>query len=132
MLWKPSGPVILLALAACRTTPEAPSVYQPAPPGAICTMEARPAISVEPVERGTGRPISGNVRLIVRDGIYVDTTFARVTPSAKSVSAAYERAGTYDVTVEHPNYRTWLRDNVRVQRDECHVQTVKLRAELER
>src|SRR5262245_7785568 len=127
MLWKSGGLLILLALAACQATPELPSVYQPAPPGAICTMEARPAISVEPVDHRTGRPISGNVRVIVSDGMYVDTAFARVTSSAKSVSAAYERSGTYDVTVEHPNYRTWERNNVAVHRDECHVQTVKLR-----
>jgi hypothetical protein len=131
MFLKPSRYLFLFALVACRTTPEAPSVFQPAPPGAICTMEARPAISVEPIDRRTGQHITGDVRLIVRDGMYVDTAFARLTSSARSISAAYERSGTYEVTVEHRNFRVWERAGVGVRRDECHVQTVRLRAELQ-
>jgi hypothetical protein len=72
------------------------------------------------------------VTVIVRDGIYSDTAQARVRRNAPTVSAAYERAGTYIVQVRHAGYREWERRNVHVTRDECHVRTVRLRAELRR
>ncbi|MGH7469148.1 MAG: hypothetical protein ACRENP_14420 [Longimicrobiales bacterium] len=119
-----------LVFGACSSTPEPPQAGIPAPPGAICTMEARPAIAVEPIDRSTGRLIDGMVTVIVRDGIYTDTAQARVQRDAPTISAAYERAGTYIVQVLHPRYREWESGRVPVTRDECHVRTVRLRAEL--
>lgn len=126
--------LILLAAAgaACHNTPEQPPYGIPAPPGAICTMEARPAISVQVVDAQTGEPVTGAVIVIVRDGLYADTSQARATAptGVRSAALAYERAGTYAVLVRHPAYREWQRTNVAVTRDECHVKTVVLRAEL--
>jgi hypothetical protein len=45
---------------------------------------------------------------------------------------AYEKPGTYEVTVQQTGYRLWTRTNVQVTRDECHVQTVSLTALLQR
>ncbi|MEO5580406.1 MAG: PEGA domain-containing protein [Gemmatimonadaceae bacterium] len=47
------------------------------------------------------------------------------------LSLAYERAGTYTVTVTKPGYREWRRTGVQVGRDECHVITVPLTARLQ-
>lgn len=44
---------------------------------------------------------------------------------------AYEKPGTYAVTVEQTGYRLWTRGNVPVTRDECHVQTVSLTAPIQ-
>jgi hypothetical protein len=115
-------------LAACTAAADA-QAGRPAPQGQACTREARPAITVEPVDRRTGQPVPGPILLVVQDGDYRDT--ARLAAGQKGVSAAYERAGTYTVTVRHDGYRPWQRRNVRVSRDECHVQTVRLRAELQ-
>lgn len=122
----------IMAVAACKGTPEPPPYGIPAPPGVICTMEARPAVSVEPVDASSGELVTGVVTLIVTDGLYTDTASARIPPSSamRFVSAAYERAGTYDVIVRHSGYREWRQNNVPVSRDECHVETVRLRAEL--
>ena len=128
------GLLASLALAACSSTPELPPYGIPAPPGAICTLEARPAISVEPVDANTGQLVTGSVTMIVNDGLYTDTASARIPPSSamRTVTAAYERAGKYDVIIRHPAYRDWTQKDVIVTRGDCHVETVRLRAELRR
>jgi len=45
--------------------------------------------------------------------------------------AAYERAGTYTVTLSQPGYLPWRASLVHVTRDECHVNTVTVTALLE-
>lgn len=124
--------LVTVAIVACSSTPEPVPYGLPAPPGTICTMEARPAIAVQPVDGSTSKPVTGAVTVIVRDGLYADTAELRVgvPPGAVTVSVAYERAGTYSVLVRHPAYRDWQRNGVEVVRDDCHVKTVVLRPEL--
>lgn len=94
----------------------------------MCTMEARSAIAVVVRDSLTGAGLAATSVAVVREDTFVDTL--RGVDSV--VSGAYERAGTYRVEVSSPGYRTWRRDGVRVGRDECHVQTVHLRAMLVR
>ena len=66
----------------------------------VCTLEARSAVTVE------------------------------IPAEFTSMGVAHERAGVYVVTLRKAGYRDWTRADVSVKRDECHVQTAVLRADL--
>ena len=119
-----------VTLGGCGA-PEATPPGIPAPGGVVCTMEARPGITVEPVDATTGQSVSQHTTVIAMAGSYADTATVHTT-GVPSISAAYERPGTYAVIVRHPDYREWQRSGVLVTKDECHVQTVRLQAELEK
>ena len=46
------------------------------------------------------------------------------------MALAYERAGTYTVTVHATGYRDWIKPGVTVTKDVCHVIGVLLTARL--
>jgi hypothetical protein len=92
-------------------------------------MEARAGITVEAVDARTGQPVGG-FTVTVMSSTHTETT--TVAGDITSVAAAFERPGIYTVTVKHPSYREWRATSVQVTRDECHVQPVFLKAELER
>ena len=115
---RPWGLVVATALGACAQNPPL-----------ACTEEARPGLSVTVRDSVTGAAIASGVEIVAREGEYADT--ARGSLLGSGVYAlAYERAGSYDVTVSHPSYQVWTRAAVRVTADECHVQTVSLLARL--
>jgi hypothetical protein len=97
--------------------------------GTACTDEARPGLVVTVLDSVTKAAISG-ASVTARSGTRTD-----VVPDYESARSsyplAYEKAGTYSVTVEKAGYRTWLRSDVRVTSDRCHVQTVSLTALLQ-
>lgn len=90
----------------------------------ICTMEARPALAVVVVDSITGAGLAGTALVLAREGGVTDT----LAGSDSVVSGVFERAGTYRVEVSSPGYRPWSREGVLATGDECHVQTVRLRA----
>lgn len=49
---------------------------------------------------------------------------------ALSMYGFFERAGRYLVTVDKAGYQQWKQEGVRVTRDQCHVRTVRLQADL--
>ena len=126
--------ISLLSFAACTSVPTQPVVIQPAPPPIACTLEAVAGITVKPVDSETGAVLSGPTTLIVREGLYADTvrTTTGALPLPVTVSAAYERAGTYTIVVRHPGYREFAQTGVEVTRDPCHVHPVRITAELRR
>lgn len=94
----------------------------------ICTDELVPGLRVS-VEHVEGRTITGEVRIVARDGDYADTS--RVNLAERSYGhLAHERPGTYLVTVDKEGYRTWRKSDVSVSADECHVLTRDLTARL--
>lgn len=100
-----------------------------------CTASVEPGIVVEIVDGDTGEPIAASARGVVRDGVFQDSLApAGFTYEGVMVSrqAAHEREGTYAVFVSHPDYELWAREGVRVREGKCHVETVELRAELDR
>lgn len=94
-----------------------------------CTMEARPAVTVEMRDALTGAALTGPGTLTVRDGAFVETV--EIAPGHSITGAAHERPGVYAVTVRKMGYRDWTRADVPVEDGKCHVETAKLRAELE-
>ena len=90
----------------------------------VCTMDVRPALLVRlagPVLHDTVP-----VRIVVRDGAYVDTaTVDGARQRDEPVGLADERAGRYRIAVAASGYSRWERRDVRVlhQPVDCHVGT---------
>jgi len=104
----------------------------------VCTLEARAGIviTLEDSVSGSRGPFAG-VSYVARDGAYRDTLFLNsVAPPAGQptfqVGLAYERAGTYQVTVTASGYKPWTKSAVAVAKDACHVIPVSLTARLVR
>jgi len=101
----------------------------------VCTLEARPSISVFVRDSLSNQPIASGATLILTDGSFVDSTVVPAgepewDPYPVTTPRSYERPGRYHVTVRRAGYSEWTRANVVVQRDECHVRTVTLTARL--
>lgn len=94
----------------------------------FCTEEYRAGITVEITDSATGLAAAEGATLTIREGEYVESwtdSFGGLT-----LAGAWERAGTYDVTVAKDGYHTWIRTGVVVDADECHVHSVALGAAL--
>jgi hypothetical protein len=100
----------------------------------VCTAIAVPGIQVDVRDSVTGLPATDGALGIARDGAYVDTLETLPTTGplpSPTMLGAWERQGTYDVTISKTNYLTWSAAGVRVSGDACHVTTVKLEANLQ-
>jgi hypothetical protein len=100
-------------------------------PGSVaCTLEARAAVSIDVRDSVTNAAVGRGSTIIARDGAYADT--AEITGVFDGpYGLAYERAGTYTVTVDQQGYRPWSRAGIRVTKDECHVRGVSITARLQ-
>jgi hypothetical protein len=101
----------------------------------VCTQELRPGVVVEIRDAQTNTPLARAATGVVREGAYVDSlrpagSLTADPESLYSRAAAGERAGTYEIEVQRAGYVTFRRSGVRVERDECHVQTVHVVAAL--
>jgi hypothetical protein len=111
--------------------------------GIVCTASVEPAIVVRLVDGATGSeglpgfPYSDDLTRRrfgwVQDGGYVDSLRASSMneDTLRSVKAADERPGTYNVLVRFDGYGDWRAFGVVVERGVCHVRTVELRAVLQ-
>ena len=97
----------------------------------VCTMEARPGINLTAIDSVGGQPISAAGVAVAEEGSYSDKAIA-LPGTPVRYSMAYERAGTYTVTVAVDGYQSWRATGVVVRRDVCHVITVQLTARLVR
>ncbi len=99
-----------------------------------CTEIAVPGIQVDVRDSITGLPATDGALGIARDGAYVDTLEALPTMGplpSPTMLGAWQREGTYDVTISKPHYLTWTATGVQVTGGACHVTTVKLEANLQ-
>jgi hypothetical protein len=101
----------------------------------VCLAIPVPAVTVEALDSASRALVPGAGSLVVaREGAYADS--ARVSPSAPVAPLfarlAFDRPGTYEITVESPGYRVWRRSGVRVTEARCSVRTVALTALLQR
>lgn len=94
--------------------------------GPVCTTEVVPAVRVAVVDSVSEEAVLDPL-VWVRDGAFQDT----LEVFDGTAYGAYERAGTYEVHVEHDSYAPWLRTGVTVTEGECHVITRELTARLQ-
>ena len=117
---------VLLAAVACGGSQDPVSVG--------CTAEFRQGVAVQVKDSITGAGAASGASLVVREGFFKDSVaFPNARPDLNdfALAAAGERAGTYQITVSKPGYATWSQSNVRVTKNQCHVNTVKLTALLQ-
>ena len=98
----------------------------------MCTKEMRPSIFITITDKDTGAKVTRST-ITLQDGDYVETLTTTSTGaggSVNQVSGAWERKGNYDIIVSNPDYLTWLRRNIPITSDECHVQTAIVTAKL--
>ena len=102
-----------------------------------CTTEARPGLAIAVTDSITGStgPFTA-VSYVAKQGTdFRDSTLIAAVPASLSgvpflAGLAYERAGTFDVSVKAANYKLWTKSGVVVTKDACHVTTVSLTARL--
>lgn len=112
--------VLALAFAGCSDPTEV-----------ACTAEFVSGIVVEIVDETNGLYIAEDARGAVKDGAYVDSLGAYEFTSTgvmRSRQAAGEKTGMFQVSVSHAGYEDWILENVRVEKNECHVIQRRLRA----
>jgi hypothetical protein len=99
-----------------------------------CTLIAVPGVVVEIRDSVDGAPLAATARGVVQEGAYTDSLQLHGAADADALvrSAAYERAGVYTVIVEHEGYAQWRQGGVWVHGDDCHVETERRSAYLQR
>ena len=103
------------------------------PNDVVCTDVAVPGINVVVRDSVSGSFVANGATATALDGAYSDTNwFSEVYARPENpIALAYEREGTYSVTVTRIGYKAWTASGVRVTRDRCHVRTVTLNARLQ-
>ncbi|NDJ00019.1 carboxypeptidase regulatory-like domain-containing protein [Flavobacterium sp. LaA7.5] len=85
----------------------------------ICTEEARAGLNVTVKNAETGQVIGEGITVVATDGNYTETLEYYL--SSPQFTGAWEREGTYVITVSGEGYQTYISDPVTVEADECHV-----------
>lgn len=94
--------------------------------GMVCTTEFVFGLRVEAVDAGTGGEVSeGLVGVAIRDGVV-----SEMEAVGNTLRGAGEEAGVFRVEVVAAGYEPWTRTGVEVLEGPCHVETVRLTAEL--
>ena len=96
----------------------------------MCTASVEPSIIVEIRDSVTGAPAASGATLLARDARVSIPTEGKPYDDV-SLQWGAEQAGTFHVTVQKPGYENWYREDVRVGRNRCHVETARLLARLQ-
>ena len=107
----------LLTVGACGTT-------EPI----FCTEEARAGINVTITDALSGNALATGSTLTIREGDYVESS---TEAFGNTMAGAWERAGTYEVSIAREGYHTWMQSGLVVNEDDCHVISVTLDVALE-
>ena len=120
------GTVLLLATLGAGCSEATPTTVNCVDIGVL-------GIVVRTFDAGTGAPVTVNGTAAAVDGSYREETVGySFQGGAVAYSFAVERAGRYRVTISVPGYQVWSRDNVNVRQGVCHVETVRIDAQLTR
>lgn len=116
---------IILVLTSIATTAACSQTTE-----TVCTLEARPALTVDVRDSVTNANAANGARIIAQSGTFADTVDV-VGDGEFPAALAYEQAGVYVVTVEKEGYQSWSQDGIQVGQDACHVITVNVAARLQ-
>ena len=85
-----------------------------------CTEEARAGLNITVKNAVTNQVLGNGITVTAKDGNYMET-LAFFDANNPVFSGAWERAGTYIVTVSGVGYITFVSGAITVAADECHV-----------
>ena len=103
--------VVFVALLAAGCDAADPST----PP--VCTAEAVAGVQVTAEDSLTSAPVTAGLEGVLTEAPYEETMLV----FDNRLIGAFERAGTYEVTVSATGYQEWTRSGVLVLEGECHV-----------
>lgn len=101
------------------------------PAGIVCDTMAMAGITVQVKDIVSGLGIAEGACAWIQDGSFIDTLEYCGDDSLGNpmiLSGAWERSGTYSLTIEKEAYTTYHQDTIEVLDDVCHVQGVNLTA----
>jgi len=97
----------------------------------FCTEDFRAGLEVTVKDQQTGRILVDSVIVVVKDGSYTETL--KNFENTNTFTGAFERKGTYIITVSKMGYKTYVSDPpIVVDEDLCHVITEKLNVVLQK
>lgn len=85
-----------------------------------CTEEARAGLNIAVKDAVTNQLLSSGITVIAKDGNYTET-LEFFNANNPVFSGAWERQGTYIITVSGAGYVTSVSETITVTADECHV-----------
>ncbi|MDP3946602.1 MAG: carboxypeptidase-like regulatory domain-containing protein [Lutibacter sp.] len=95
-----------------------------------CTEEARAALNITVKNAVTNQVLGNGITVTAKDGNYTETLeFFDVNNPV--FSGAWERAGTYIITVSGVGYIIFVSESITVTADECHVIPQQLQVSLQ-
>lgn len=86
-----------------------------------CTQEAKAGLNITVKDALTNEILSNGVAVTAQDGTYTETLEAFTGDATTVFIGAWERQGTYIVTVSKQGYQTFTSSPIQVTSDECHV-----------
>ena len=95
----------------------------------VCAGLGLPAVAVTVFDGQTGTRAAAGASLVLRSATCTDSIVG-VTDD-QVLTGCVDDAGTYEVTVRKPGFRTWTQSNVLV-RDTCSLETRRFDVSLER
>lgn len=97
----------------------------------ICTQEAKAGLNITVKDAVSNEILSTGVSVVAQDGMYTETLEALAGDNQTVFIGAWERQGTYIVTVSKEGYQTFTSSSIQVTADECHVIPQLLTVELQ-
>lgn len=86
-----------------------------------CTQEAKAGLNITVKDAVTDEFLSSGVTVIAQDGSYTETLEDFPNDETSLFIGAWERVGTYVVTVSKEGYQTFTTEPIVVTADVCHV-----------
>jgi hypothetical protein len=87
----------------------------------FCTQEAKAGLNITVKDAVTDEVLSTGVEVIAQDGTYTETLEQFPNNDIAVFIGAWERVGTYTVTVSKEGYQTYTSELIVVTADVCHV-----------
>ncbi|MDY8138743.1 hypothetical protein [Aquimarina sp. 2201CG5-10] len=116
--------VILVLLVLCTACNLDDSTSDPV----LCTEDLRPGLEITVKSLSDTFSIEG-VTVVATEGLYTETLQHLV--DSQTFVGAYERTGTYRITVTKQGFQAYTSDPITVQADACHVITETREVELQ-
>ena len=88
--------------------------------GGACQVDPVPGLNISVVDAAGNAGNVLNVKIVVRDGIWGDSINSGVR-NVTGFSTAFDRPGTYAITVTGTAVKTFAISGVVVQQNGCHV-----------
>lgn len=97
----------------------------------ICDTQAIAGLNIVVRDATTNALLSEGVTVLAQDGTYLETLQLMPFDSQEVFVGAWERPGTYVITVSKEGYGTFTSDPILVTSDICHVIPVQMTVHLQ-